>query len=97
MVLYLIDYFRMVRGEKVWFLWHIDGFPLFSEILAQMKFHSQLLPDRCGGRPENSLSLRSHGGGTPPLLAPGRVTPPRHILGVKLVLLWVAATGNGWF
>jgi hypothetical protein len=42
----------------------------------------QLLPDRRGGRPEGSLSLRSHGGGTPPLLAPGRVTSPRHILGV---------------
>jgi hypothetical protein len=26
----------------------------------------QLLPDRRGGRPESSLSLRAHGGGTPP-------------------------------
>jgi hypothetical protein len=26
----------------------------------------QLLPDRRGGRPESFLSLRSHGGGTPP-------------------------------
>jgi hypothetical protein len=42
----------------------------------------QLLPDRRGGRPESSLSLRSHGGGTPPLLAPGRVMSSRHILGV---------------
>jgi hypothetical protein len=29
-------------------------------------FQWQLLPDRRGGRPESSLSLRSHGGGTPP-------------------------------
>jgi hypothetical protein len=54
----------------------------------------QLLPDRRGGRPESSLSLRSHGGGTPPLLAPGRVTPPRHILGVRLVLLWGRCHGK---
>ncbi len=42
----------------------------------------QLLPDRRGGRPESSLSLRSHGGGTPPpLLAPGRVTSLRRTRG----------------
>ncbi len=36
-----------------------------------------------------ALSLCSHGGGTPPpLLALGRVTSPRHILGVQLVPLW---------
>ena len=32
---------------------------------------SQLLPDRRGGRPESSLSLRSHGGGPPPTPGPG--------------------------
>ncbi len=39
---------------------------------------SQLLPDRRGGRPESSLSLRSHGGGTPLPLGPGEggVTTP---------------------
>ncbi len=38
----------------------------------------QLLPDRRGGRPESSLSLRSHGGGTPPPPGPGEggVTTP---------------------
>jgi hypothetical protein len=41
-------------------------------------FCSQLLPDRRGGRPESSLSLRSHGGGTPLPLGPGEggVTTP---------------------
>jgi hypothetical protein len=40
--------------------------------------YSQLLPDRRGGRPESSLSLRSHGGGTPPPPGPGEggVTMP---------------------
>ncbi len=33
--------------------------------------NTQLLPDRRGGRPESSLSLRSHGGGTPPPPGPG--------------------------
>jgi hypothetical protein len=39
---------------------------------------NQLLPDRRGGRPESSLSLRSHGGGTPPPPGPGEggVTTP---------------------
>jgi hypothetical protein len=39
---------------------------------------SQLLPDRRDGRPESSLSLRSHGGGTPPPPGPGEgdVTTP---------------------
>jgi hypothetical protein len=56
---------------------------LFERKLFMCKFFPfQLLPDRRGGRPESSLSLRSHGGGSPPLLAPGRVTSPRHILGV---------------
>ncbi len=32
---------------------------------------SQLLPDRHGGLPESSLSLRSHGGGIPPPPGPG--------------------------
>jgi hypothetical protein len=55
----------------------------------------QLLPDRRGGRPEISLSLRSHGGGTPPpLLAPGRVASPRHTLGVELVLLGSRCCGD---
>jgi hypothetical protein len=38
----------------------------------------QLLPDCRGGRPESSLSLRSHGGGTPPPPGPGEgdVTTP---------------------
>ncbi len=36
------------------------------------------MPDRRGGRPESSLSLRSHGGGTPPPPGPGEggVTTP---------------------
>jgi hypothetical protein len=38
---------------------------------------------------QRALSLSAHTtGGPPPLLAPGRVTSPRHIPGVKLVLLW---------
>jgi hypothetical protein len=39
---------------------------------------TQLLPDRRGGRPESSLSLRSHGGGPPPPPGPGEgdvITP----------------------
>ncbi len=38
----------------------------------------QLLPDRRGGRPESSLSLRSQGWGTPPPPGPGEggVTTP---------------------
>ncbi len=37
-----------------------------------------MLPDRRGGRPESSLPLRSHGGGTPPSSGPGEgdVTSP---------------------
>ncbi len=51
--------------------------------------HSQLLPDRRGGRPESSLSPSTWGGGTPsPLLAPGRVTSSRQLFGVCPVLLW---------
>jgi hypothetical protein len=38
---------------------------------------------------QRALSLSAHTAGGPhPLLAPGRVASPRHILGVKLVLLW---------
>ncbi len=39
---------------------------------------SQSLPDRSGGRPESSLSLRSHGGGTSPPPGPreGGVSSP---------------------
>jgi hypothetical protein len=57
-------------------------FPLWDTIENNLrmanKFCSQLLPDRCGGRPESSLSLRSHGRGTPPPPGPGEgdVTPP---------------------
>jgi hypothetical protein len=46
---------------------------------------------------QRALSLRSHGGGTPPLLAPGRVTSPRHILEYDWYYCGVAATGSGWF
>jgi hypothetical protein len=70
----------------------LPGLANFSASVT--KFIRQLLPDRRGGRPESSLSLRSHGGGTPPLLAPGRVTSPRYILGVKLVLLWGRCYGE---
>jgi hypothetical protein len=38
---------------------------------------------------QRALSLCPHGGGTPsPLLAPGRVTSSRHLIGVWSVLLW---------
>ncbi len=41
----------------------------------------QLLPDRRGGRPESSLSLRSHGGRTPPPPGPGKGESLRRTLG----------------
>jgi hypothetical protein len=46
--------------------------------LELSSYRSQLLPDRRGGRPESSLSLRTHGGGTPPPPGPGEgdVTTP---------------------
>ncbi len=56
-----------------------------------------MLPDRRGVRPESSLSLRSHGGGTPPLLAPGRVTSPHNTLGAKLILLERRCCGDQVF
>ncbi len=44
---------------------------------------------------QRALSLSAHTvGGPPPLLAPGRVTSPRHILGVWLVLLWRRCYGE---
>jgi hypothetical protein len=44
---------------------------------------------------QRALSLSAHtAGGPPPLPAPGRVTPPRHILGVRLVLLWGRCHGK---
>jgi hypothetical protein len=44
---------------------------------------------------QRALSLSAHtAGGPPPLLAPGRVTSPRHTLGVWLVLLWRRCCGE---
>ncbi len=45
---------------------------------------------------QRALSLSAHtaGGPPPPFLAPGRVTPPCHILGVRLVLLWGRCYGK---
>jgi hypothetical protein len=44
---------------------------------------------------QRALSLSAHtAGGPPPLLALGRVTSPRHILGVRLVLLWGRCYGK---
>jgi hypothetical protein len=61
-------------------------------------YSCHLLPDRRGGRPESPLSLRSHGGGTPPPpgLGEGDVTTPYSwsIGGCTVVsLLW----GTGGF
>ncbi len=47
-----------------------------------------------GSARELSLSPLTRRGDPPPLLAPGRVTPLRHILGVKLVLLWGRCYGK---
>jgi hypothetical protein len=46
--------------------------------IKKKKKKNQSLPDRRGGRPESSLSLRSHGGGTPPTpgLGEGGVSSP---------------------
>jgi hypothetical protein len=71
-----------------------DKYPVPNMQDLSARLH-QLLPDRRGGRPESSLSLRSHGRGTPrPLLAPGRVASPRHTLGVELVLLGRRCCGD---
>ncbi len=62
------------------------------------KSFSQLLPDRRGGQPESSLSLRSHGGVTPPPpgLGEGGVTTPYSwsIAGTTVTLL---LRGTGGF
>jgi hypothetical protein len=47
-----------------------------------------------GSARELSLSPLTRRGDPPPLLAPGRVTPPSLILGVKLVLLWGRCYGK---
>ncbi len=47
------------------------------------------------GVSQRALSLSAHtAGGPPPLQTPGRVTPPCHILGVRLVLLWGRCYGK---
>ncbi len=57
----------------------------------------QLLPDRRGGRPESSLSLRSHGGGTPPPPGPGEgdvTTPYSRIIAGTTVGSLLRGTGG---
>ncbi len=43
---------------------------------------------------QRALSLSAHTAGGPPPLAPGRMTSPRHILGVWRVLLWRRCYGE---
>ncbi len=63
-----------------------------------MKKKNQLLPDRRLGRPESSLSLHSHGGGTPPHSWPQGGWHHHASSSEYSRYYWdVAAAWNGWF